>query len=120
MGCNMKYLKKEDYFCDTDYHIGMGLFAIALILALLIPCLAVYFLSGSGSPPGIRGTVSGAWHHTKCLVRFCDEDGRCPVWIEKFSKCYMLDSEDRKKFKDGVGFEWEKRTFEIYIREKYD
>lgn len=92
----MNYLKKEDYFCDTDYHMAMGLFAIALILAFLIPCLAVYFLSGSGSPPGIRGTVSGAWHHTKCLVRFCDEDGRCPVWSPKYSKCYMLDKEGER------------------------
>ena len=85
----MKYLKKEDYFCDADYHMAMGLFAI---VALLIPCVAVYLLSGSGSPPGIRGTISSAWHHSVCLLKLCDEDGRCPVWSSKYSKCYMLDS----------------------------
>ena len=40
----------------------------------------------------VRQDVSSMWHRLKCAVKFCDEDGKCPVWSSKYSKCYMLDS----------------------------
>lgn len=47
----------------------------------------------------IRQDVSAMWRRAKCAVRFCDEDGRCPVWSSKYSKCYMLDKEAEKFLK---------------------
>lgn len=39
----------------------------------------------------IRQDVSEIWHHAKCALKVCDEDGRCPVWSTEYRKCYMLD-----------------------------
>lgn len=51
----------------------------------------------------IRQDMSDLWHWTKCKVRLCDEDGRCPVWSSKYSKCYMLDKEGEKNLKEAQG-----------------
>ena len=32
----------------------------------------------------VRQDLSSMWHRAKCAVRFCDEDGRCPVWSQKY------------------------------------
>jgi len=44
----------------------------------------------------VRQDVSSMWHRVKCAVRFCDEEGRCPVWSSMYSKCYMLDKEGER------------------------
>jgi hypothetical protein len=45
----------------------------------------------------IRQDASAMWHRVKCAVMFCDEDGRCPVWSSRDSRCYML-TRDEEKF----------------------
>ena len=75
---------------------------IVAIVAGIVLLAALYVMgafAGSGHAEGIRGTLSADWHHAKCLVKFCDEDGRCPVWSSKYSKCYMLDKEAEKFLK---------------------
>lgn len=75
---------------------------IVAIIAGIVLLAALYVMgafAGSGHAEGIRGTLSADWHHAKCLVKFCDEDGRCPVWSSKYSKCYMLDKEAEKFLK---------------------
>lgn len=44
----------------------------------------------------LRQDASTMWHRAKCAVKLCDEDGRCPVWSTKYSKCYMLDKEGER------------------------
>lgn len=44
----------------------------------------------------LRQDVSSMWHRAKCAIRFCDEDGKCPVWSSRDSRCYMLDREGEK------------------------
>lgn len=44
----------------------------------------------------IRKGASETMYHGKCLLKPCDEDGRCPVWSPKYSKCYMLDKEGER------------------------
>lgn len=73
--------------------------AILAGIFLLAAWYAMGAFAGSGHAEGIRGTISADWHHAKCLVKFCDEDGRCPVWSSKYSKCYMLDKEAEKFLK---------------------
>lgn len=64
----------------------------------------------------IRQDVSDIWHHAKCLVKFCDEDGRCPVWSSKYSKCYMLDKHAREFLKEYEK-ETSKETFEeVFVK----
>lgn len=85
-------MKEEKY--ETGY--------IVAIIAGTVILAALYVMgafAGSGHAEGIRGTLSADWHHAKCLVKFCDEDGRCPVWSSKYSKCYMLDKEAEKFLK---------------------
>ena len=68
---------------------------VTLIVAVVMFFAAVTFLelyAGKGHAGGFRGTVSADWHHLKCNIKLCDEDGKCPVWSSKYSKCYMLDS----------------------------
>lgn len=45
----------------------------------------------------VRQDVSSMWHRVKCAVKFCDEEGRCPVWSSRDSRCYML-TRDEEKF----------------------
>lgn len=92
----MNYFKKDDYYCDSDFHFAMGCLAFVVVSVVVALCLSVYWFSGSGHPPGVRGTVSGAWHHAKCFIRLCDEDGRCPYWSSNQSRCYMLNEEGAK------------------------
>ena len=75
---------------------------IVAIIAGTVILAALYIMgafAGSGHAEGIRGTLSADWHHAKCAVKFCDEDGRCPVWSSKYSKCYMLDRNAEKFLK---------------------
>lgn len=77
---------------------------IVAIIAGTVILAALYVMgvfAGSGHAEGIRGTLSADWHHAKCLVKFCDEDGLCPVWSSKYSKCYMLDKEAEKFLKNN-------------------
>lgn len=80
---------------------GIGC-AVAVVVAAILVYAVMFCLgscAGEGRPEGLRGTLSADWHHVKCAVKFCDEDGRCPVWSSKFSKCYMLDKEAEKFLK---------------------
>lgn len=92
---------------------------IVAILAVILLLGAWYVMgafAGSGHAEGIRGTLSADWHHAKCLVKFCDEDGRCPVWSSKFSKCYMLDKHAREFLKEYEK-ETSKETFEeVFVK----
>lgn len=83
--------KKKDY-AGTAACALFFIFVLAFI-GLLENC------AGEGHQGGLRGTLSADWHHAKCAVKFCDEDGRCPVWSSKYSKCYMLDKEAEKFLK---------------------
>ncbi len=44
----------------------------------------------------VRQDVSSMWHRVKCAVKLCDEDGRCPVWSSRDSRCYMLTKDEKK------------------------
>ena len=80
---------------------GVGC-AVAVVVAAILVYAVMFCLgscAGEGRPEGLRGTLSADWHHAKCAVKFCDEDGRCPVWSSKYSKCYMLDKEAEKFLK---------------------
>ena len=44
----------------------------------------------------VRQDVSSMWHRLKCAVKFCDEDGKCPVWSSRDSRCYMLTKDEKK------------------------
>ena len=110
----MKFVKTEiGYILDWVKGLNgffISLFTIAAIVAVIFGCVRLSGMyAGSGSPPGIRGTISGAWHHTKCLVRICDDEGRCPAWSGIYGKCYMLDGEGaeilRKAEKDSCSRE---------------
>lgn len=75
---------------------------IVAIIAGIVLLAALYVMgafAGSGHAEGIRGTLSADWHHIGCMLSLCDEDGRCPVWSSKYSKCYMLDKEAEKFLK---------------------
>ena len=60
----------------------------------------------------IRQDVSDILHYAKCALKFCDEDGRCPVWSTEYRKCYMLDNEGVKLLKTFVKFGCSKDEFE--------
>lgn len=64
----------------------------------------------------VRQDLSSMWHRAKCAVRFCDEDGRCPVWSSRYSKCYMLDR-DTEKFLKKNEKSLDKEDFEKYFVE---
>lgn len=69
-----------------------GCAAWCVVAVFIIGALLWFFLdfAGEGHREGVRGTASGALHHAACMAKPCDEDGRCPVWSHKYSKCYML------------------------------
>lgn len=93
---------------------------IVAIIAGIVLLAALYVMgafAGSGHAEGIRGTLSADWHHAKCLVKFCDEDGRCPVWSSKYSKCYMLDEKEGEDLKEFEGSKAKKGMFELYMLE---
>lgn len=71
--------------------------AIAIPFVLLIAAATFLELyAGKGHAGGFKGTVSADWHHLKCNLKLCDEEGRCPVWSSRDSRCYMLDREGEK------------------------
>lgn len=72
---------------------------VTLIVAVVMFFAAVTFLelyAGKGHAGGFRGTVSADWHHLKCNIKLCDEDGKCPVWSSRDSRCYMLTKDEKK------------------------
>lgn len=82
--------KEESMGCAWATVIG------GLLLGL---CFLLNTCAGDGRPEGLRGTLSADWHHIGCMLSLCDQDGRCPVWSSKYSKCYMLDKEAEKFLK---------------------
>ena len=103
----MKEGKEDNMGCEWAVVIG-GL--------LLIICFFLNTCAGEGRPEGLRGTLSADWHHAKCAVKFCDEDGRCPVWSSKYSKCYMLDKHAREFLKRNEN-ETSKEVFEeVFVK----
>ena len=103
----MKEEKEDNMGCEWAVLIG------GLLLAL---CFLLNTCAGDGRPEGLRGTLSADWHHAKCLVKFCDEDGRCPVWSSKYSKCYMLDKHAREFLKRNEK-ETSKEVFEeVFVK----
>lgn len=87
--------------------LSVALFIVALaVLGGLDSC------AGEGHPGGVRGTLSADWHHAKCFLRMCDEDGRCPVWSSKYSKCYMLDGAGVKELDAYVKFGCTRKEYE--------
>lgn len=44
----------------------------------------------------LREDVSSMWHRLKCAVKLCDDEGRCPAWSSKDSRCYMLTKDEKK------------------------
>lgn len=88
---------------------------ILAIIAGIVLLAALYVMgafAGSGHAEGIRGTLSADWHHAKCAVKFCDEDGLCPVWSSKYSKCYMLDGAGVKELDLYVKFGCTRKEYE--------
>ena len=80
---------------------GMGCAWAAIIgVPLLALCFLLNTCAGEGRPEGLRGTLSADVHHMVCAFSLCDEDGLCPVWSSKYSKCYMLDKEGEKVLKN--------------------
>jgi hypothetical protein len=76
------------------FHTCLGIFVIMAIAA-------VFLMNRFAGPAysGVRGVLSGDIHHAACLLKMCDEEGRCPVWADKYGKCYMLDKEAEKFLK---------------------
>lgn len=73
---------------------------LALYAAVAVTCSVIPDLAGGTKKEEesttVRQDASAVWHRARCAVRFCDEDGRCPVWSPKYSKCYMLDGEGER------------------------
>lgn len=44
----------------------------------------------------LREDLSSMWHRLGCAVRLCDDEGRCPAWSSKDSRCYMLTKDEKK------------------------
>lgn len=83
---------------QEDEEMAFGLVMCAAVIA----CGIGFGVSSCAGPAysGVRGNVSGALHHARCLVRMCDEDGRCPVWSYEYGKCYMLGKHAREFLKE--------------------
>ena len=101
---------------ETRKKIVAPFYILIALLVLAAVDRAVGAFAGNGAVNGPRGILSACWHHAKCSVKFCDEDGRCPVWSDKYSKCYMLDSDGVNVLDMYVKFgctrkEYEKREF---------
>ena len=108
----------------TFYAVSMPFIAVMFILAAIGSCGQVG--NGHGRVVAqpkpvreateerktIRQDVSDIWHYAKCALKFCDEDGRCPVWSTEYRKCYMLDKEGVKLLKAFVKFGCSKDEFE--------
>lgn len=102
---------------------GVGGFAVLLFFAALgiYSCITAEPVTQERKKPEkehttIRQDMSDIWHHAKCAVKFCDEDGRCPVWSSKYSKCYMLDKHAREFLKEYEK-ETSKETFEeVFVK----
>lgn len=91
-----------------------GCAAGCIVAVFIVGALLWFFLdfAGEGHREGVRGTASGALHHAACMAKPCDEDGHCPAWSHKYSKCYMLDKEGEKwlRWYENNGFS--KKRFE--------
>ena len=93
----------------------MGAIVVSIFVIAGIMVFADVF-AGKGHQDGIRGTLSADWHHAKCLVKLCDDDGRCPVWSSEYSKCYMLYN-GAKEFLLEFQKETKKETFEeVFVK----
>lgn len=84
---------------------------------LLVLCFFLNTCAGDGRPEGLRGTLSADWHHIGCMFSLCDQDGRCPVWSSKFSKCYMLEKKELEHLKYFEKEKAGKGDFELYMIE---
>ena len=101
--------KKKDY---------AGAAACALFFVFVLAFIGLLEnCAGEGHPGGVRGTLSADWHHAKCTLKPCDEDGRCPVWSHTYSKCYMLDDKEGEDLKEFEGSKAKKGMFELYMLE---
>lgn len=73
---------------------------LALYAAVAVTCSVIPDSAGGAKKEEesttMRQDANAVWHRARCAVRFCDEDGRCPVWSSKYSKCYMLDREGER------------------------
>jgi len=94
-----------------------GCVVAAVILAAIILAILGFMDSFAGpSYKGIKGVLSGDWNHAKCILKPCDEDGHCPVWADKYGKCYMLDSLGAEVLKDFQSSGVSKANFEILLK----
>jgi hypothetical protein len=89
----MQEKKKRNSFDD-----GCAAVMVVLLIAFVGILAALESFAGP-SYKGVRGVLSGDIHHAACLLKMCDEEGRCPVWADKYGKCYMLDREAEKFLK---------------------
>lgn len=96
--------KRQDR-AETVFCVLAALFVIG-VLAVLDS------FAGESHRPGVRGTLSADWHHLKCALRTCDEDGRCPVWSRSYSKCYMLNEWGTEWLDTFQKKKWDKEDFE--------
>lgn len=120
--------KKWVIECGSTFSaVSMPLIAVMVILAVIGSCEQ----GGNGNGretvkpepvreapekrTTIRQDVSAMWHHAKCAVKFCDEDGRCPVWSSSYSKCYMLDKDGEDALRIFEKTETEKWSFEKFF-----
>lgn len=101
----MGKLKTAARWTRKNYEKAIGAVLCASGFCLLVWSFAYLAINGFDKPGAkkpekerttIRQDVSDIWHHAKCAVKFCDEDGRCPVWSSSYSKCYMLDKDGEK------------------------
>lgn len=85
----------------------ISIFQACLWIFVPMAIAAVFLMNRFAGPAysGVRGVLSGDIHHAACLLKMCDEDGRCPVWADKYGKCYMLGKYAREFLK-----EYEKET----------
>ena len=89
-------------------------FAWAVVIGglLFVLCFFLNTCAGEGRPEGLRGTLSADWHHMGCMLSLCDQDGLCPVWSSKYSKCYMLDGAGVKELDAYVKFGCTRKEYE--------
>lgn len=93
-----------------------GCTAVLVVLALVLAGIVAALDSFAGpSYKGVRGVLSGDIHHAACILKMCDEEGRCPVWADKYGKCYMLTEKGKKVLKRFQKDSVSKEGFENYM-----
>lgn len=73
-----------------------GCIGCAVMLLIIVGLVALYQVRT------VREGVSTAWRYTTCHIKFCDDEGRCPVWASERSRCEMLSTREADEYEQCV------------------